>query len=132
MKKHLLMMAMGAGLLMAAQAGAMSREEYKVGEDRIAAEYKAATARCEALQNNARDVCEKQAKGQESVARAELEHNFKPGPASARKVAEEKVKAEYEIAREKCDDMQGEAKNSCEKQAKAVESRGMAEVKAMK
>lgn len=131
MKKHLMMMALGTGLLLGAHASAMTREEVKVSEERIAAEYQAAKAQCDALKANAKDVCEKQAKGRESIARAELEHRQKPTSASARKLAEEKVKADYEIAKEKCDDAKGEARNSCEQQAKAVEAKGRAEIKAM-
>ena len=99
MKKQLLMMALASGLLVATQANAMTREEYKASEDRIEADYKAAKAQCDALKDNAKDVCEKEAKGKEKVAKAELEHTYKPSPAAARKVAEEKVKAEYEVAK---------------------------------
>lgn len=132
MKKQLLMVALASGLFVATQASAMTRDEYKAGKDRIEADYKMAKAQCDALKANAKDVCEKEAKGKENVAKAELEHNYKPSPAAARKVAEEKVKAEYEVAKEKCDDMKGDTKNACEKEAKAVEARGKAEVRAMK
>lgn len=132
MKKHLLMMALASGLLVAAQANAMTREEYKAAQDRIEADYKMAKAQCDALKDNAKDVCEKDAKGKENVAKAELEHSYKPSPSAARKVAEEKVKAQYEVAKEKCDDMKGDTKNACEKEAKAAEARGKAEVRAMK
>lgn len=132
MKKHLVMMALASGLIMATHASAMTREEHKAAQDRIEADYKSAKAQCDVLKNNAKDVCEKEAKGKENVAKAELEHTYKPSSSSARKVAEEKVKAEYEVAKEKCDDMKGDTKNACEKEAKAVEARGKSEVRAMK
>ena len=48
------------------------------------------------------------------------------------RLAEEKVKADYDVAKEKCDDMQGDAKNACQKEAKAAEAKGKADIKAMK
>jgi len=55
-----------------------------------------------------------------------------PSDSHARKVAEEKVKATYEVAKEKCDDQKGDAKAACVKQAKADEAQGKADIKAMK
>ena len=132
MKKHLMMMALASGLLVATHASAMTREEHKAAETKIEADYKSAKAQCDTLKDNAKDVCEKDAKGKENVAKAELEHAYKPSSSSARKVAEEKVKATYEVAKEKCDDMKGDTKNACEKEAKAAEARGKADVRAMK
>lgn len=132
MKKQLWMMALGSALLVATQAGAMTRDEYKAAQTQIEADYKSAKAQCDTLKDNAKDVCEKQAEGQESVAKAELEHSYKPSTSSARKVAEQKVKADYEVAKEKCDDLSGDSKNACQKEAKAAEARGKAEMRSMK
>jgi hypothetical protein len=84
------------------------------------------------LKDNAKDVCDKQVKGKENVAKAELEQQYKPSDSHARNVAEEKVKANYEVAKEKCDDQKGAAKSACEKEAKAEEARGKAEIQTMK
>ena len=132
MKKHLLMLALASTCFMATQAGAMTKDEYKVAKEKIEADYKADKAQCDAMKDNAKDVCQKEAKGKENVAKAELEQQYKPSDAHARKVAEEKVKANYEVAKEKCDDQAGDAKAACVKQAKADESQGKADIKAMK
>ena len=66
------------------------------------------------------------------MAKAELEQQYKPSDRNSRNVKEEKVKAAYEVAKEKCDDMKGESKSACEKQAKADEAQGKAELRAMK
>ena len=132
MKKHLLMLAIASTCLVAGQASAMTQDEYKVAKEKIEADYKVAKTQCDTLKDNAKDVCEKEAKGKENVAKAELEQAYKPSDAHARNVAEEKVKANYAVAKEKCDDLKGDAKNACEKQAKADESKGMAQVKSMK
>ena len=132
MKQHLIMIAIASTCLIAGQAGAMTQDEYKVAKEKIEADYKVDKASCDSLKGNANDVCEKEAKGKENVAKAELEQQYKPSDRNSRNVKEEKVKAAYEVAKEKCDDMRGESKSACEKQAKADEARGKAEVGAMK
>ncbi|MCY1210684.1 hypothetical protein D9M72_223780 [compost metagenome] len=106
--------------------------EYKAARDKISADYKTDRAACDAMKDNAKDVCVEEAKGKEKIAKAELDQKMKPSDGNARKVAEAKVEVAYSIAKEKCDDQKGEAKSTCVKQAKADESKGMAEVKAMK
>ena len=106
--------------------------EYKAARDKISADYKTDRAACDAMKDNAKDVCVEEAKGKEKIAKAELDQKMKPSDGTARKVAEAKVEVAYSIAKEKCDDQKGEAKSTCVKQAKADESKGMAEVKAMK
>jgi hypothetical protein len=132
MKKQLLMIAIASTCLVAGQASAMSSDEYKVAKEKIEADYKVDKARCDTLKDNAKDVCDKEATGKENVAKAELEQQYKPSDSHARNVKEEQVKATYEVAKEKCDDLKSDAKSACEKQAKADEAKGKADIKAMK
>ena len=132
MKKHLLMLALASSCFVITQASAMTTDEYKIAKEKIEADYKVANTQCDTLKDNAKDVCAKEAKGKEDVAKAELEQQYKPSASNARKVEEEKVKANYEVAKEKCDDQKGDAKSACEKQAKADEAKGKADIKAMK
>ena len=132
MKKHLLMLALASTCFVATQASAMTGDEHKVAKEKIEADYKVAKAQCDTMKDNAKDVCQKEAKGKENVAKAELEQQYKPSDSHARKVEEEKVKANYDVAKEKCDDQKGDAKSACEKQAKADEAKGKADIKAMK
>jgi hypothetical protein len=108
----------------------MSREAYKAEKDRIEAEYKAAKERCNKLSGNAEDVCEAQAKGDQRVAEADLDARNK-GTAKARADARlVRADAQYEVAKEKCDDLSGNAKDVCVKDAKAAHARAKAEAKA--
>ncbi len=85
------------------------------------------------MKDNAKDVCKKEAKGKEKVAKAELEQQYKPSASHARNGGRRKrSKAAYEVAKEKCDDQTGDAKSACVKQAKADEAKGKADIKAMK
>ena len=143
-KKLLLMSAMATACLVAVQATAQvsttppqaardpADAAYLADRDKIAADYKAAKALCDALKDNAKDVCMEEAKGKEKIAKAELDQKHKPSNGNARKVAEAKVEATYAVAKEKCDDQKGDAKDACVKQAKADKSKGEAEIKAMK
>ena len=95
-------------------------------EDRIEAEYKADKAKCDTMSGNAKDVCVKEAKGKEKVAKAELDARANPSERNQRKVEEAKAEAKYEVAKERCDDMKGKEKSACEKQAKADHERAKA------
>ena len=92
MKKQFLMLAIDSSCcFMAAQASAMTSDEYKVSKEKIEADYKVDKAKCDTLKDNAKDVCQKEASGKEKVAKAELEQQYKPSDSHARKVQEEKV-----------------------------------------
>jgi len=98
-------------------------------EDRIEADYKAAKAKCEPMKGNQKDVCEKEAKAHEKVAKAELDAKKDPSPRNQRKVAEAKAAGEYDVAKEKCDDLKGNEKDACQKQAKAKHEQAQADIK---
>jgi hypothetical protein len=132
MKKHLLMIAIASTCFVAAQANAMTKDEYKVAHEKIEADYKVAKTQCDTMKGNAKDVCQKDAKGKEDVGKADLEQQYQPSDSHARKLAEEKVNATYEVANEKCDDQSGAEKTACVKQAKADQAQGKADIKAMK
>ena len=114
------LLALAAAALLATSGLAMTKEEYNAGKDRISADYKAAKAQCDTLQGNAKDVCMKEAKGKEKVAKAELEAQYKPSDKATYKVNEARADADYEVAKEKCDDQKGDAKDICVKDAKAA------------
>lgn len=114
-----LMASVAAGLL-ATSAFALTDAEYKAGKDRISADYKAAKSQCDSLKANAKDICVKEAKGAEDVAKAELDAQHKPSDRATRKVADARADAVYEVAKEKCDDLKGNEKDVCVKDAKAA------------
>src|SRR3982751_3358549 len=55
-------------------------KEYRADKDRIESEYKADKEKCKSMNGNAKDVCMKEAKGKENVAKAELEAQRKGTP----------------------------------------------------
>ena len=124
-----------AGLLalpMAQAATSMSKPDYSAAKSRISADYKTDKAGCAALSANAKDVCIEEAKAKEKVARAELEYGYTGKVGDRNKLAEVKAKSAYAVAKEKCDDQAGNAKDVCVKEAKAVEVKALADAKLMK
>ena len=123
-----------ATLLLAAgtQATTMSKDEYRAGKDRIAAEYKQDKAGCKQLSGNANDICEEQAKGKEKIALAELEFNYSGKPADGTKLAIAKADAAFEVAKERCDDLAGNPKSVCVSEAKAAHTKALADAKMAK
>ncbi|MEJ8852767.1 hypothetical protein [Variovorax rhizosphaerae] len=132
MKAGLFGIAIASTLFAFGSAQALTQDEYKVAKAKIEADYKVAKAKCDTLKDNAKDVCMKQAKGTENLAKAELEQQYKPSPGNARKVAEERAELNYEVAKEKCDAQKGDAKSACVNQAKADHDRAKADMKAIK
>jgi hypothetical protein len=101
-----------------------AREARKAEDQRIEAEYKAAREKCSSMKDNAKDICMAEAKGQERVAKAELNAKSDKDPVKAqKKVQDAKAEAAYDVAKQKCDDQKGEAKGACMKQARADRDR---------
>ena len=126
--------AIAAAITLVFSAGAlgaqgMSKDEYKAGKDKIAADYKAAKAACDSLSANAKDVCIAQAKGTQKVAKAELDASNKPSDKARYAVSIAKAEADYSVAKEKCDDKAGDDKKVCVKEAKAAEARAKADAR---
>ena len=110
-------------------AATMTNVEVSQAKDRIAADLKTDRAACASFNGNQKDVCIEQAKGKEKIARAELEMHRTGKPADARKLAEVKADAAYEVAKELCDEKAGNAKDVCRSEAKAVHVKAMADAK---
>lgn len=120
-----------AGLLALplAQASSMSKANYSAAKTRIGADYKADQAACATLSGNAKDVCVEQASAKQKVARAELEYAYSGKPADQNKLKVVQAESAYAVAKEKCDDLAGNAKDVCVKEAQAAETKALADAK---
>jgi hypothetical protein len=112
-----------------AQAANLSKADYQAGKTRIASTYKADKAMCASLAANAKDVCVEEAKAKEKVARAELQYDFSGKPADQTSAMEAKAKSAYAVAKERCDDKAGNLKDVCVEEAKAVQTKALANAK---
>lgn len=125
-------LALAALLALPLAQAAMSKAELKTGMDRISEEYKTDKKACEQQSGNAHDICVESAKGKEKVAKAELTHNYSNSQADWNKLQVAKADAIYEVAKEKCDDKAGDAKDLCNKEAKTTHVTSLADAKLSK
>lgn len=127
LKRSLIVAALFA--LPLAHAASMSKPDYTAAKTRISADYKAAKAACGSMSANAKDICVEEAKAKQKVALAELEFGYTGTPKDQSKILVAKAESTYAVAKEKCDDMKGNEKDVCGKQAKAVEVKALADAK---
>ena len=113
-------------------AKAAASDEYRAQHDRIEADAKAAKEKCKAMDGNARDICQAEAKGTEKVAKKELDYKKNPNDKNRADVEKMKAEVAYEVAKEKCEDQKGAEQASCKKQAKAEKDRAIAAAKGKK
>jgi len=137
MSKLLISLLAAAGIAFAGTAGAadnktMSRDAYKAQENRVEAQYKADKERCSSLTGNAKDVCQAEVKGNEKVAKAQLEADYKNTDKARNDARVAKADADYDVAKEKCDDLSGNQKDVCVKEAKAAHAKAKADAKVAK
>ena len=137
MSKLMISLLTAAGIAFAGAANAadnktMSRDAYKADKDKIEAQYKADKDRCSSLSGNAKDVCQAEAKGKEKVAKADLEANYKNTDKARIDARMAKADADYDVAKEKCDDLKGNDKDVCVKEAKATRTKAKADAKVAK
>ncbi len=108
------------------KADAMAEADYKAtpkarqdaADTAADADYDVAKQKCDARTGNEKDVCIKEAKAAQTRAKADAKANEKT--ADARKdAADDKRDADYKVAMEKCDGFAGDAKSTCQKNAKA-------------
>ena len=112
-----------------AMAESMTKNQYKSHVKSIESEYMVDKAGCDSLAGNAKDICVAEAKGKQSVAKAELEANYKPSVKARYNAHVAKADADYSVAIQKCDDKAGNDKDVCVKEAKAAKVHQIADAK---
>jgi hypothetical protein len=118
-----------AGSMAASAETGISKDAYNTQKDQAKAQYKLDDASCKAMSGNAKDICELQAKGKRDVALADSEAAYKNTPSARYDARVARVEATYNVAKEKCDDLAGNPKDVCVKQAKSAEVSGKADAK---
>ena len=113
----------------AVQAANFSKASYNSAKADIKATYKAERDNCSVLAGNAKDICVQQAKGREAVALAQLEYNYTGRAADERKLYTVRADSRYELAKERCDDLGGDAKDVCLRQARSEHEKAQADIK---
>ena len=82
------------------------------------------------MSGNPNDICIAESKGKEKIAKAELEVTNNPTRKTRYQALVAKAEADYAVAKERCDDMTGNEKDVCVKEAKAAQTTAKADAKA--
>lgn len=112
----------------AAVAAPPSRQEAAREQDRIETAYETERKACDALAGNRKDVCVERAKAHRDVAAAALEARRSDSEQARVALEKARVKADFEVAKERCDDLAGNAKDVCLKQADADRTRRLSDI----
>lgn len=126
---HAVALAALLGIAGGAQAANFSKGAYEGAKADIKSVYKTERYTCDALSGNAKDVCVEAAKGREKIALAQLEYNYSGSSKDQLKLQETQYEARYELAKERCDERSGEAKDLCVREAKTARDKAQADVK---
>jgi hypothetical protein len=135
MTKLLISLFAAAGIALSSAAVAatgISRDDYKARKESAEATYKSDKAKCDTMSGNAKDVCVKEAKGKEKVAKADAESEYKNTDKARYDARVARADAAYDVAKEKCDDLKGNDKDVCVKEAKAQHTKAKADAKVNK
>ena len=121
---------MAALVVMSTPAGAADKETYNQALAGAKAQFKAAEKQCGSLAGNARDVCKAEANLQRVRAEADAELGYEDSVKHRREAAEAIAKAQFQLARERCDDKGSNLKDVCVQEAKAGLEKAQADAKA--
>jgi hypothetical protein len=110
-------------------AAPMTKDARDTAIKNAEAQYKTDKAACDALSGNAKDICIEDAKGKEKIAKAEAEAAFQNTPKAREAARVAHADATYSVAKEKCDDLTGNAKDVCVKEANATHVKATADAK---
>jgi hypothetical protein len=125
----LILMTFALLALPVAQAAMMSKADYEATKTRIKANYKADMTACGSMSGNAKDICVEQGKAKEKVALADLMFSYSGKDADRTKAMVAKAESSYAVAKERCDDLAGNPKDVCLREAKAAEIMALADAK---
>ena len=92
--------------------------------------YEAAKAKCDAMSGNAKDICVAEAKAARIKTEVNAEAAYKGTPKAREHAVHEIAEADYQVAKERCDDKTGNDKDVCIKVAKAAMTKAKADAKA--
>jgi len=106
--------------LKTASTTTMSKDSYTTAKKDADAQYKIDKEACASLSGNAKDICVAEAKGKDNSAKADAEAAFANTPKARQDARLAHAQAAYDVANEKCDDLAGNPKDVCVKEAKAA------------
>jgi hypothetical protein len=84
---------------------------------------------CSPRSGNAKDICLAEANGKEMIAKADAEAAYRNSSIARESARVTRAEATYSVAKEKCDDLAGNTKDVCVKEADAALVKAKADAK---
>ena len=113
-----------------AQAAPQSAEEYKAAVARADADYSVARERCNTSAGTTKAICVAEAKAAEKRAKADAMVAYKNTDQARNDARVEYAEADYMVAKERCREQGGNARDICMEEARAAETKAKADAKA--
>jgi hypothetical protein len=98
----------------------ISKDAYDLAVKNAETQYKMDKDACSPRSGNAKDICLAEANGREKVAKADAEAAYKNTPKMREDARVTRAEATYNVAKQKCDELAGNPKDVCVKEANAV------------
>jgi len=110
-------------------AAPISKDAYDMAVRNADAQSKMDKDACSSRSGNAKDICLAEATGKEKVAKADAEAAYKNTPKEREVARVTRGEATYNVAKEKCDELSGNPKDVCVKEADAALVKAKADAK---
>src|SRR6266508_5574638 len=110
-------------------AAPITKDAYDTAVRNAETQYKADKDACASRSGHAKDICMAEASGREKVAKADAEAAYKNTPKAREDARVARAEATHNVAKEKCDDLTGNAKDICVKEADAALVKAKADAK---
>jgi len=107
----------------------ITKDAYELAIRNADAQGKMDKDACGTRSGNAKDICMAEANGKEAVAKADAEAAYKNTPKEREGARVARAEATYNVAKERCDDLAGNPKDVCVKEADAALVKGKADAK---
>lgn len=129
LKLSLLTIALAASSGAWAQTAPLSPDEYKAAVARAEADYRVARERCNTSSGTTKAICVAEAKAAEKRAKADAMEAYKNTDKARYDARVQRAEADYMVAKERCAEKAGNARDVCLQEAKAAEATARADAK---
>jgi hypothetical protein len=104
----------------------MSRSDYVQARRAIESDARAAYGRCRTVEASSRDICRAEARAAERIRKAELDARYHGTVAAAADARLARVKAQFDVAKARCNVLHSEVRLQCLQSARVEEARAAA------
>ena len=118
-----------APMAAAKPATPISKDAYDTVVKNADMQYKTDKDAYASRSGNAKDICLAEASGKEKVAKADAEAAYRNTPKLREDARVTRAEATYDVAKEKCDELSGNSKDVCVKEANATLVKAKADAK---